>query len=95
MTPKNSDAAPHLATIVEVAAYLTVAVAKDDLSGFPPALGHAVRAVGMTEVLTATDYSRQKLARAIKPDAHPKFETVQKIVKGMNLKMRFVPMERS
>jgi probable addiction module antidote protein len=95
MTAKKTDNTPQLATIDEVAAYLTAAAAGGDVSGFPPALGHAVRAVGMTEVLTATGYSRQKLARAIKPNADPKFETVQKIVKGMDLKMRFVPIERS
>jgi probable addiction module antidote protein len=95
MTAKKTNATPQLATIDEVAAYLTAAVSGVDISGFPPALGHAIRAVGMTEVLTATSYSRQKLARATKPDAKPKFETVHKIVSGMDLKMRFVPMERS
>jgi probable addiction module antidote protein len=95
MTAKKTDDTPQLATIDEVAAYLTAAVTGGDVSGFPPALGQAVRAVGMIEVLTATGYSRQKLARATKPDADPKFETVQKIVKGMDLKMRFVPTEKS
>jgi probable addiction module antidote protein len=95
MTAKKTDNTPQLATIEEVAAYLTAAVAEGDISGFPPALGHAVRSVGMTEVLTATGYSRQKLSRATKPDADPKFETVQKIVKGMDLKMRFVPLGRA
>jgi probable addiction module antidote protein len=94
MTAKKPNAAPQLATIDEVAAYLTAAVAGDDLIGFPPALGHAVCAVGMTEVITATGYSRQKLSRATKPNADPTFETVPKIVSGMELKIRFVPLER-
>jgi probable addiction module antidote protein len=95
MAAKNTDNTPQLATIDEVAAFLTAAVAGDDVSGFSPALGHAVRSVGMTKVLTATGYSRQKLARATKPDADPKFETVHKIVSGMDLKIRFVPLERA
>jgi probable addiction module antidote protein len=95
MTAKKADNTLQLATMDKVAAYLNAAVTGDDVNGFPPALGHAVRAVGITEVLTATGYSRQKLSRATKPDADPKFETVQKIISGMDLKMRFVPMERS
>jgi probable addiction module antidote protein len=95
MTPKNSDTTPQLASIDEVAAYLTAAVADGDISGFSTALRHAVRSVGLNKIRTATGYSRQKLARATKPDADPKFETVQKIVSGMDLKMRFVLLERS
>jgi probable addiction module antidote protein len=72
MTAKETDNTPQLSTIDEVAAYATAAVAGNDVSGFPPALGHAVRAVGMTDVIAATGYSRQKLARALKPDADPK-----------------------
>jgi probable addiction module antidote protein len=81
MTLSKSDIADHL----------TAAIKDGDASAFPQALGDAVYAFGMENVIDATGYTRQKIGRATRPEAKPRFKTVHEISRGMNLAMRLVP----
>jgi probable addiction module antidote protein len=77
----------------DIAGHLNAAIKGGDVSAFPQALGDAVYAFGMESLIDATGYTRQKIGRATRPEAKPRFKTVHDISRGMNLAIRFVPGE--
>lgn len=83
MTLKKSDIAEHL----------NAAIKDGDASAFPQALEDAVRAFGMERLIDATGYTRQKIGRATRPEAKPRFNTVHDMARGMDFAIRFVPAE--
>jgi probable addiction module antidote protein len=84
MTLKKNDIADHL----------NAAIKGDDVSAFPQALGVAVHAFGVKELSDLTGYTHQKINRATRSKAKPRFETVHNIVHGMNLAIKFVPANK-
>jgi probable addiction module antidote protein len=84
MTLKKNDIADHL----------NAAIKDGDISAFPQALGDAVQAFGVKELSDLTGYTHQKISRATRAKAKPRFETVHNIVHGMNLAIRFVPADK-
>jgi probable addiction module antidote protein len=81
MTLKKNDIADHL----------NAAIKDGDASALAPALGDAVQAFGIKEVCDVTGYTRRKISRATHAAAQPRFETVHNIVRGIGLRIRFVP----
>jgi probable addiction module antidote protein len=84
MTLKKNDIANHLNAAIE----------DGEATSFASALGDAVQAFGIVEVCDATGYSRRKLSRATHAAAQPRFVTVHNIVRGMGLRIRFVPAKK-
>jgi probable addiction module antidote protein len=85
------DPAKFLETEEDIAEYLTDMLADGDASLTQHALGVAVRAAGMMKICDKTGLSRQGINKATREDSKPQFETVYKIVKGLGLKIQFVP----
>jgi probable addiction module antidote protein len=83
------DAAEHLKTPEDIAAYLDAALeeAGDDASFFAHALGVVARAQNMSKLSRDTGISRQGLVKALADDGNPSFGTVLKVTKALGLKL--------
>lgn len=84
---KKWDAAAYLATEKDVAAYLNAALEDGDAAVMAAALGDIARAKGMTQLAKETGVTRDGLYKALSPTGNPSFDTVQKVVKALGLKL--------
>jgi probable addiction module antidote protein len=81
------DAAEHLKTDEDMAAYLEAALEEDDPSLVAAALGDIARAKGMSELARQTGLGRESLYKALSPDGNPEFSTVLKVLKALGLRL--------
>lgn len=87
LTTKPFDAAEYLDTDEAVAAYLADALESGDATVFQEALQTAARARGMSEIAKSAGLGRESLYKALKPDAQPRFETVQKVMAALGVSL--------
>jgi probable addiction module antidote protein len=88
---KPFDAAEFLDTDEAIAAFLSDALESGDSAVFQEALQIAARARGMSEVASAAGLGRESLYKALKPDAHPRFDTVQKVISALGISFKLSP----
>lgn len=83
------DAAEHLNSTEDIAAYLDAAleVAGEDPGYFAHALGVVARAQNMSKLSRDTGISRQGLVKALAEDGNPSFSTILKVTKALGLKL--------
>jgi probable addiction module antidote protein len=81
------DAAEHLETEEDMAAYLEAALEEGDTTLVAAALGDIARAKGMTEIARKTGLGRESLYKALSPDGNPEFSTVLKVIEALGLKL--------
>jgi probable addiction module antidote protein len=55
------------------------------------ALGTVARARGMAAVAEASGITREALYRALRPDAQPRFETIQRVCTALGIRLTAVP----
>lgn len=79
------DIAEHLKNPEDIAAYLTMVIEEGDDAELAHALGVAARARGMSEVARAAGMTREGLYKALRPDAHPRFETVRRVCRALGV----------
>jgi len=84
---RSWDAAEHLITEEDMAAYLEVALEEGDTGLVAAALGDIARAKGMTEIARKTGLGRESLYKALSPDGNPEFSTVLKVIEALGLKL--------
>lgn len=82
------DLAEHLKTAADIAAYLTLVIEDGDDSELAHALGVAARARGMSEVAQAAGMTREALYKALRPGAHPRFETVRRVCQALGVHLQ-------
>lgn len=82
------DAAEHLKTDADRAAYLEAALEDGDPSLVAAALGDIARAIGMSGVAKRTGLGRESLYKSLSPDGNPEIATVLKVLKAMGLRLR-------
>ncbi len=85
------DAAEYLKDDGDVAAYLNVVLEEGDPGALADALGTIARARGMNEIAKAAGLGRESLYKALRPDAQPRFETVQRVLTALGVKLTAVP----
>jgi probable addiction module antidote protein len=83
------DAADYLDNDEAVAEFLAVAAEDPNPDVFLAAVAAVTRAHGMTKIAAAAGMGRVTLHKALTPGAHPRYETVQKILRALDLRMRF------
>jgi len=93
-TTKRWDAAAHLHTGKDMAAYLEAALEDGDPALVTAALGDIARAKGMTEVARKTGLGRESLYKALSSEGNPEFATILRVVEALGLKLRAVPEGR-
>lgn len=84
---KPWDAAEHLKTDEDMAAYLEAALEEGDPALVSAALGDIARAKGMTDIARETGLGRESLYKALSPEGNPEFSTVLKVVKALGLRL--------
>ena len=81
------DAATYLDSDESIAAYLTDILAANDSALLAAALGDIARARGMTEIAKASGITREALYKALRPDAQPRFDTVNRVCAALGVKL--------
>ena len=85
------DQAEHLKDDQDIAEHLTQAMAEGDPSELQHALGLVARARGMAEIARAAGLTRQALYKALRPDAQPSFDTVQRVCTALGVRLVALP----
>jgi len=88
---RSWNAAEHLETAEDMAAYLEAALEEDDPQLFAAALGDIARAKGMTEIARKAGLGRESLYKALAPNGNPEFATVLKVMRSLGLKLHAKP----
>lgn len=81
------DFAEHLDSEDAIAEYLTAVLEENDPALLASALGDIARARGMSEIARASGMSREALYKALRPDAHPRFETINRVCTALGVKL--------
>ncbi|MCR6685335.1 addiction module antidote protein [Pseudoxanthomonas sp.] len=85
------DSAEHLDTPEAIAAYLGDALDSGSAAEFQDALNVVARARGMTEIAKASGLGRENLYNALRANAHPRFDTIQRVVSALGVKLTIQP----
>jgi len=70
-----------------MADYLSAIIATNDPSLLAGALGELAREHGMREVALAAGISREALYKALRPDAQPRFDTINRVCGALGVKL--------
>lgn len=81
------DMAQYIKTDADVAEYLRQVLEEGEPGELAAALGHIAKARGMTEIAKASGIKREALYKALRPNAHPRLETVQRVCKALGVKL--------
>jgi len=74
----------------EIISYLNDAYSDDDPSVFLVALGHIAKAKGMSNLAKITGLNRESLYKALSGDTQPRWDTVQRVMKGLKINLKAV-----
>jgi probable addiction module antidote protein len=88
------DMAKQLESEEDIAAYVTMVIADGDAAELAHALGVAARARGMSEIAKSAGISREALYKALRPDANPRFDTINRVCVALGVKLVAQPIER-
>ena len=86
------DMAEHLEDEKAIADYLTLVMEENDPALLAAALGDIARARGMTDIARASGIAREALYKALRSDAQPRFDTVQRVLTALGVKLTAVPI---
>lgn len=86
------DLAEHLKSEQDIAEYLTQVIADGDMSELAHAVGVAARARGMTEVARECGLTREALYKALRPEAAPRFDTINRVCAALGVRLVAQPI---
>ncbi len=86
------DMADYLDNDAAVAEYLSQVLTDGDDSELAHALGHIAKARGMTQIAEAAGIGRESLYKALRADAHPRFDTISRVCKALGVKLVAQPI---
>ena len=87
------DAAEHLITDEDMAAYLEAALQEGDPALITAALGDIARAKGMSQIARDAGLGRESLYKALSADGNPEFATIMKVVSALGLQLHASPAQ--
>ncbi|QVL49999.1 MAG: putative addiction module antidote protein [Thiocapsa sp.] len=79
------DMAQYLGTDEDVAEYLRQVLEDGEPGELAAALGHIAKARGMTEIAKASGIKREALYKALRPNAQPRLDTVQRVCRALGV----------
>lgn len=85
------DVTDYLDSQEAIAEYLTAMIESGDASMVAVALGDVARAKGMAEVAKASGLTREALYKALRADAQPRFDTVNRVCQALGVKLVALP----
>ncbi|MEI6329733.1 MAG: addiction module antidote protein [Pseudanabaena sp.] len=86
------DAAKHLETKEDMAAYLEAALEDGDPNLVVAALGDIARSKGMTNIARETGLGRESLYKSLSLEGNPEFATVLKVIQSLGIRLRATPV---
>jgi len=86
------DASQYLDSELAIAEYLTVIIEDGDAALLASALGDIARARGMADIAKASGLTREALYKALRPNAHPRFDTIAKVCKALGVRLHVEPI---
>lgn len=89
------DPSEHLKNEEDIAVYLSIILEDGDVALLAAALGDIARARGMTEIAKTSGITRESLYRALRPNSHPRFDTITKVCKALGVRVNFEPILNS
>jgi probable addiction module antidote protein len=84
------DPADYLDNDEVIAEYLSAAVEDPDPHVFLAALGDAAKARGMAQIANDAGLGRESLYKALSSGAHPRYETVNAVLRALGVKFTVV-----
>lgn len=81
------DMAKQLKSEEDIAAYVTMVIEEGDSSELAHALGVAARARGMSEIAQAAGITREALYKALRPNAQPRFDTINRVCAALGVRL--------
>jgi probable addiction module antidote protein len=88
------DMAEYLEDDRAIAEYLTAVMDDGDPALLAAALGDIARARGMAGISSKAGMTREALYKALRPGAHPRFETIQRVCGALGVRLKAEPIER-
>lgn len=90
------DVAEFLDTEESVKLFLKEALAENDPVFWQHCVSTAARSAGMTKIAEKSGLNRESLYKAMKEDAHPRFDTVMRVLNamGLQLSLKIVPEKK-
>ncbi len=79
------DMAQYLGTDEDVAEYLRQVLEDGEPGELAAALRHNAKARGMTEIAKASGIKREALYKALRPNAQPRLDTMQRVCKALGV----------
>jgi probable addiction module antidote protein len=86
------DFSEHLDSEQAMAEYLTAILEENDPALLAAALGDIARARGMSEIARASGITREALYKALRSDAQPRFDTVNRVCAALGVKLVAQPV---
>jgi probable addiction module antidote protein len=80
------DMAEQIKTEADIAAYLNMVIEDGDAAELARALGVIARAKGMADIAQKSGLTREALYKALRPNAQPRFNTIQKVMGALGVK---------
>ena len=81
------DMAEQLRDDEDITVYLNLVLEDGDPALLAAALGDIARARGMTDISRASGITREALYKALRPNARPRFDTISKVCKALEVKL--------
>ncbi len=85
------DAADHLSSLDDMAAYLEAALEDGDATVIAAALGDVARARGMSLVAAESGLGRESLYKALSAAGNPQLATVLSVLRALGLRLHVSP----
>lgn len=89
-TYKAFDPAAYLDNEVVIAEYLSAAAEDPNPDVFVTALGDMAKARGMAQIAKESGLGRESLYKALSAGAHPRFETINSVLRALGVKIAVV-----
>ena len=90
LTYKAFDRAQYLDSDAVIAEYLTAAAEDSNPDVFVAALGDVAKARGMAQIAKESGLGRESLYKALSAGAHPRFETINSVLRALGVKFTVV-----
>lgn len=87
------DITEHLEDDQAIAEYLTVVLEEDNPALLAAAVGDIARARGMTEIAKSSGITREALYKALRSNAQPRFDTVNRVCHALGVKLVAQPIK--
>jgi probable addiction module antidote protein len=84
---RKFDVTEYLDSQDAIAEYLTAMIETGDASMVAIALGDVAKVKGMTEIAKASGLTREALYKALRADAQPRFDTVNRVCLALGVKL--------